>query len=58
MTITEYNMERSTQVVYLLVFALFNPALGMANKVVPPIDPSKPAKANPAKLLEHSQTIR
>ena len=34
----------------LPVFALFNPALGMAT-VVPPIDPSKPAKANPAKIV-------
>lgn len=31
----------------LPVFALFNPALGMAT-VVPPINPSRPASANPA----------
>ncbi|MFP4352941.1 MAG: fatty acid CoA ligase family protein [Puniceicoccaceae bacterium] len=35
----------------LPVFALFNPALGMTT-VVPPMDPSKPARADPAKLLK------
>jgi len=34
----------------LPVFALFNPALGMTT-VVPPVDPSKPAKANPANIV-------
>ncbi len=35
----------------LLVFALFNPALGMAT-VVPKLDPSRPAAADPAHLVQ------
>lgn len=35
----------------LPIFALFNPALGMTT-VVPEINPSRPAKANPAKLVQ------
>jgi len=35
----------------LPVFALFNPALGMTT-VVPPMDPSKPARADPGVLLK------
>lgn len=35
----------------LPVFALFNPALGMTT-VVPEIDPSKPAKVDPAKIVQ------
>ena len=34
----------------LPVFALFNPALGMTT-VVPPVNPAKPAKADPAKIV-------
>ena len=43
----------------LPVFSLFNPGLGMTT-VVPPVNPSKPAKANPAAIVralqEHSVT--
>lgn len=35
----------------LPIFALFNPALGMCT-VVPPINPKKPAKLNPAKIVD------
>jgi acyl-CoA synthetase (AMP-forming)/AMP-acid ligase II len=35
----------------LPIFALFNPALGMTT-VVPEINPSKPAQADPAKLIQ------
>lgn len=35
----------------LPIFALFNPALGMTT-VVPEMNPSRPAKANPAKLAQ------
>ncbi|MBK9991927.1 MAG: AMP-binding protein [Verrucomicrobia bacterium] len=38
----------------LPVFALFNPALGMTT-VVPEIDPSKPAKVDPAKIVQAIQ---
>jgi acyl-CoA synthetase (AMP-forming)/AMP-acid ligase II len=34
----------------LPIFALFNPALGMTT-VVPPVNPAKPAKADPAKIV-------
>ncbi len=40
-----------TDLPLLPVFALFNPALGMAT-VVPPVDPSKPAKADPAGIVQ------
>jgi acyl-CoA synthetase (AMP-forming)/AMP-acid ligase II len=43
----------------LPVFSLFNPGLGMTT-VVPPVNPSKPAKARPAEIVrviqEHSVT--
>ena len=43
----------------LPVFSLFNPGLGMTT-VVPPVNPSKPAKANPAEIVrviqEHKVT--
>ena len=43
----------------LPVFSLFNPGLGMTT-VVPPVNPSKPAKAKPAEIVrviqEHSVT--
>ena len=35
----------------LPIFALFNPALGMTT-VVPPVNPAKPAKADPAKIVQ------
>jgi acyl-CoA synthetase (AMP-forming)/AMP-acid ligase II len=38
----------------LPVFALFNPALGMTT-VVPEIDPSKPAKVDPVKIVQAIQ---
>jgi acyl-CoA synthetase (AMP-forming)/AMP-acid ligase II len=39
----------------LYIFALFNPALG-ATTILPDMDPSKPAKVNPASLVEAIQT--
>jgi acyl-CoA synthetase (AMP-forming)/AMP-acid ligase II len=35
----------------LPIFALFNPALGMTT-VVPPVNPAKPAKSDPAKIVD------
>ena len=41
----------------LPIFALFNPALGMTT-VVPPMNPSRPAKANPAKIVKVIQNAK
>jgi len=41
----------------LPVFALFNPALGMTT-VVPEIDPSRPARVDPAKIVQAIQQER
>ena len=35
----------------LPIFALFNPALGMTS-VIPEMDPRRPAKADPAKIVQ------
>ncbi|MGE9293720.1 MAG: AMP-binding protein, partial [Puniceicoccales bacterium] len=50
-----YQVEHGEVDLTLLpVFALFNPALGMTT-VVPEMDPSKPAAADPAKIVEAIQ---
>ncbi len=47
----QYGIERGeVDMPMLPVFALFNPAFGMAT-VVPPINPSRPATVDPAKVV-------
>lgn len=41
----------------LPIFALFNPALGMTT-VIPPMNPSRPAKADPMKLITNIQKYK
>ncbi|MBC2596099.1 AMP-binding protein [Ruficoccus amylovorans] len=51
----QYRVEPGEVDLTLLpVFALFNPALGMCT-VVPEMDPSRPAAADPAKIVEAIQ---
>lgn len=53
-----YNIKPGEVDMPLLpVFALFNPALGMTT-VVPPVNPSKPAKADPARIVRILQEFK